>query len=51
MIEQRGQVTIEYFLLFAVIIIITLLGLTSFDEDIQSKMKQGFQNAIAPITN
>ena len=42
----KGQVTLEYFMLFAVVAILTLIGFTSFDQGIRTSL-QGFVNAAA----
>ncbi|MBI3319023.1 MAG: hypothetical protein HYZ89_00320 [Candidatus Omnitrophica bacterium] len=41
-----GQVTIEYFILFAVMAMLTIVGLTSFQGGIKTSF-QGFVNAAA----
>ena len=38
----RGQVTVEYFLLFAVVIALTVLGVTSFHTDIRTALEDFF---------
>ena len=43
---RRGQSTLEYLILFAVVAAVTLIGLTTFDESIK-KALQGFFNAAA----
>lgn len=36
---RSGQVTLEYLLLFAVIIVLTLLGVSTFDNDVRTSME------------
>lgn len=40
-----GQVVLEYFLLFAVIIVLTLVGLTTLDDDAATSLQGFFQSA------
>ena len=42
---RRGQVTIEYFLLFAAIVLVTLIGLTTVDNDVSTT----FQNLFTDV--
>ena len=44
--QLNGQVTLEYFVLFAAIAAITIITLTNFDNTIKSSF-QGFLNAAA----
>lgn len=44
--QDQGQVTIEYFILFVIVAMLTLIGLTSFDGDIRTSL-QGFVDAAA----
>ncbi len=44
--HMHGQVTLEYFMLFAAIAAITILTLTNFDNTIKSGF-QGFLDAAA----
>jgi len=41
-----AQVTLEYFILFAVVALVTVIGLTTFDDDIRTSL-EGFVNAAA----
>lgn len=43
---RRGQVVLEYLLLFAAVALVTVLGMTSFDNDIRTNL-QGFFHAAA----
>ena len=42
---RRGQVTIEYFLLLAAIVLVTLIGLTTVDNDVSTT----FQNLFTAV--
>ena len=42
----RGQVVAEYFILFAVVAMLTLVGFTAFDDDIKRSL-EGFLDAAA----
>ena len=44
--HSPGQVTIEYFLIFAVVIAVTLLGATLFDDNMRSSLV-GFFTELA----
>lgn len=46
MLLRKGQVVIEYFILFAAIAVITIVSLTQFDDEIKNTV-QGFFNAAA----
>lgn len=48
--QSRGQVTIEYLLLFAVVIAVTLLGLTSFKDDIRASLEGLFDEAAKTMS-
>ena len=43
---RQGQVTIEYFILFVIVAMLTLIGFTSLNGDIRTSLK-GFVNAAA----
>lgn len=45
-LRLQGQVTVEYFLLFAAIALVTILSLTAFDENVRGTL-QGFVGAAA----
>ena len=49
-LEQWGQVTIEYFILFAVVALLTVAGLTTFDDDVRQHMQELFTTAADAIT-
>lgn len=44
--SKTGQVTLEFFILFAVVALVTVIGLTAFHVDIR-KVLEGFFNAAA----
>lgn len=44
--RQRGQVTIEYFLLLAVIVLVTLIGLTTVDNDVSATFQNLFTDVV-----
>lgn len=44
--QRLGQVVAEYFILFAVVAVLTLIGFTAFDDDIKTSL-EGFVNAAA----
>jgi len=48
---RRGQVVLEYFLVFAVVALLTLIGLTSFDDDIRNALGEFFNAAANKIAN
>ncbi len=37
--SRSGQVTLEFFLLFAVVAVATIVGITSFDDDVASRIR------------
>ena len=43
--RQMGQVTIEYFLLFAAIALVTIISLTRFDDRIARTVRDFFGSA------
>lgn len=47
--KQCGQVTIEYFILFAVVALLTVAGLTTFDDDVKAAMQAFFQGRAHAI--
>ena len=49
--RQDGQVTLEYFILLAVIVLVTLVSLTSFDEDVRTHVENLFTGAAHAITH
>lgn len=44
--QRLGQVVAEYFILFAVVALLTLIGFTAFDDDVKTSL-EGFVNAAA----
>ena len=48
--EAMGQVTIEYFLLFAAIALVTVLGLTQFDEQVGKTLRHFFTSATRCVS-
>ncbi len=43
---KLGQVTLEYFILFAALALLTVIGVTTFHTDVKNAV-QGFFNAAA----
>ena len=50
-VVRTGQVTLEYFLLFAIVAMATLLGFTTFDENVRKTCEDFFNAAAADLTN
>lgn len=48
--KHPGQVTIEYFLLFAAVALLTVLGLTRFDVNVQQTVEDFVNAAASKIT-
>ena len=46
---MQGQVVIEYFLLFAVIGAVTLVGATLFDSSVRETMQQWYRDALSAM--
>ena len=44
--SHGGQVVVEYFILFAVVALLTLIGFTTFDDDVKRSL-EGFVDAAA----
>jgi hypothetical protein len=44
-----GQVVIEYFILFAVIGAVTLVGATLFDGSVRDTMQQFYRDAVSAM--
>ena len=44
--RERGQVVAEYFILFAIVALLTLVGFTRFDDDLKTSLER-FVNAAA----
>lgn len=45
-----GQVTIEYFLLFAVIALVTVISLTQFDDQVGQTVRNFFTSATRCVS-
>lgn len=46
-----GQVTLEYFIIFAAVAAVTILGLTTFGTDIRTALGSFFNAAATDIAN
>lgn len=46
---RQGQVTIEYFLLLAAIVLVTLIGLTMVDNDVATTFKNLFTDVVGKM--
>ncbi len=46
-----GQVTIEYFILFAVVALLTLAGLTTVDDQVRTGLQNFFRAAANDIAH
>ena len=52
MIEKRaGQITIEYFILFAIVALLTLAGLTTVDDQVRTRLQEFFRIAANDIAH
>ena len=49
--SKQGQVTVEYFILFAVVAAVTLIGLSTFDDQVKDTMKELAHAAANNIAN
>ena len=47
----KGQVTIEYFILFAVVALLTLAGLTTVDDQVRTRLQEFFRKAANDIAH
>ena len=47
---QRGQVVLEYFVIFTLLAMVTLIGLTRFDDDIKANLEGYFRAAVASLS-
>ena len=47
--RKQGQVTLEYFILFAVVAAVTIGGLTAYSTDIKNALEQFFNGAAHAI--
>lgn len=50
MLLRKGQVIIEYFILFAVVAVLTVLGLTQFDDDLKTTLQDFYDAAATNIS-
>lgn len=41
----RGQIVLEYFIIFAVVAALTLVALTTFDDDVRTSLEHFFTAA------
>jgi len=48
---EQGQVTVEYFILFAIVAVLTLIGLSTFDNNVENSVQEFFDAAAAKIAN
>ena len=46
---RMGQAAVEYFILFAIVVGLTALGLTTFDEDVRNICADFFEAAAADV--
>ena len=49
--SKAGQVTLEFFILFAVVALLTVIGLTTFNVDIRTALEELFNAAAREIAN
>ena len=49
--HEKGQVTVEYFIVFTVIALVTLIGLATFDNTVNDIVRDFFNAAAAKIAN
>lgn len=47
----QGQVTVEYFILFTIVALVTLIGLATFDKSLDNIVRGFFNAAAAKIAN
>lgn len=47
--RDRGQVTLEYFLLFLVVALVTLVSLTTFHKDVATTFENLFTKAASKM--
>ena len=48
---QSGQVVLEYFILFAVVALLTLVALSNFDENVRQSVAGFFATAANKMAN
>ncbi len=46
-----GQVTIEYFILFAIVALLTIAGLTTVDDQVRTRLQDFFRVAANDIAH
>ena len=46
---HRGEILVEYFVIFVVVAFLTILGLTNFDGDLKTTLTRYFQTASAKL--
>ena len=49
--SARGQIVVEYFILFAAVALVTMIGLTRFDDDVKAALANFFQTAADKVTS
>jgi hypothetical protein len=49
--REQGQVTLEYFILFTAIALVTLVGVATFDDTLNDLARDFFNAAAAKIAN
>ena len=49
--RERGQAILEYFVLFALMAMVTLIGVTTFDKDMSNSLLGWFQTASNHMVN
>ena len=47
--SHRGQVMVEYFLLFAVVVLVTLISLTTLDNDVATTLENLFTDTASKM--
>ena len=48
--QSNGQILLEYFVLFAVVAMLTIIGLTRFDDEIRASLNRFIQAATNALT-
>ena len=49
--KRAGQITIEYFVLFVVVALLTLAGLTTVDDQVRTRLETFFRAAANDIAH
>lgn len=49
--RRSGQITLEYFIIFAAVAAVTILGLTGFGSNIRTTLEGFFNAAASKIAN